>query len=461
MRTRFPAILTLFVCLSATLFGQVTGPLVRFQTSAGDIEVMLLPDVAPQTVANFLKYVNRGSYSNSIIHRSVRGFVIQGGGYQWVNRQPVEIPSDGPVQNEFNVSNTRGTIAMAKLGDDPNSATTQWFFNLANNSGNLNNQNGGFTVFGRITNSAGLLTMDRIANVPVFNAGSPFDQLPLVNFTGGEIQDRHVVMIRSIVQVDSGGPAPGPAPSIRAGGVATAGGFGGSATAAPGTFIEIYGTNLAGEASREWTTNDFNNGTAPTTLDDVSVTIGGRSAYISYISAGQINAQVPADAPTGDSVPVVVRFKGQDSAAANIAIKPINGGMLAPSSFNVGGKQYVVAARADGSFASNGSIPGTSTAPAKPGETLTMYGVGFGPVLPSSFPYAGQVAADVAPVAAQVEVKIGDSVAPLQYAGLAPTLVGLYQFNITVPANAPSGDLPVSVLVSGETIPQTLFISVQ
>src|SRR2546426_11136479 len=88
---------------------------VRFQTNLGAIDVALLTDSAPATVANFLKYVNRGSFTNSFFHRSVPGFVIQGGGYQFEN-SPKEIPADPPVRNEFRVSNTRGTLAMAKLG---------------------------------------------------------------------------------------------------------------------------------------------------------------------------------------------------------------------------------------------------------------------------------------------------------------------------------------------------------
>ena len=90
--------------------------------------------------------------------------------------------------NEYRVSNTRGTIAMAKLGDNPNSATNQWFFNLANNAGNLNNQNGGFTVFGRIVNSSGLAIMDRIAAVRVPNppiVAQPLDQMPLIGYPNG------------------------------------------------------------------------------------------------------------------------------------------------------------------------------------------------------------------------------------------------------------------------------------
>jgi len=189
MTSRLAGVLGLFLLLPAIVPGQTsTGQIVRFKTSLGDIDVQLLPESAPKTVENFMNYVNRGAYNNSIIHRSVPGFIIQGGGYTFANQTFGEIRSDAPVVNEYRVSNTRGTIAMAKLGDNPNSATNQWFFNLANNAGNLNNQNGGFTVFGRIVNSSGLAIMDRIAAVRVPNppiVAQPLDQMPLIGYPNG------------------------------------------------------------------------------------------------------------------------------------------------------------------------------------------------------------------------------------------------------------------------------------
>jgi cyclophilin family peptidyl-prolyl cis-trans isomerase len=192
---------------SHALFGQQSGnnPIARFHTELGDIDVALLQDVAPNTVANFLRYVNRGDYDNSFIHRSAPNFVIQGGGYKLVSGVVVAIPQDPPVANEFHVSNTRGTLAMAKLGGDPNSATNQWFFNESDtNAPNLDNQNGGFTVFGRIINSSGLTTMNTIASVPIYNFGSPFDQLPLRNYTGGAFHNPnlvHAIWIKVIPQI--------------------------------------------------------------------------------------------------------------------------------------------------------------------------------------------------------------------------------------------------------------------
>ena len=127
--------------------------MVRFHTDLGDIDVVLLQDIAPSNVANFLRYVKRGDYDNSFIHRSPPNFVVQGGGFKWVNNQAVAIATDPPVINEFHVSNRRGTLAMAKVAGDPNSATSQWFFNLGDNSSTLDSQNGGFTVFGRVLES--------------------------------------------------------------------------------------------------------------------------------------------------------------------------------------------------------------------------------------------------------------------------------------------------------------------
>ncbi|MEI8311634.1 MAG: peptidylprolyl isomerase [Verrucomicrobiota bacterium] len=147
------------------------------------VDMALFSNRAPVTRTNFLKYVADGDYVNSFIHRSVAGFVIQGGGFR-INATTNNIeyvPTDPPIVNEFGVSNTLGTISMAKTGAGPDSATSQWFVSLGANSANLDAQNGGFTVFGRITKST-LSTAQTFGNpsvFPVYDYGSPFDQLPL------------------------------------------------------------------------------------------------------------------------------------------------------------------------------------------------------------------------------------------------------------------------------------------
>ena len=166
------------VMIAAPILAQNPGnPVVRFHTELGDIDVVLLQDIAPNTVANFLRYVNRGAYDDTFVHRSAPNFVIQGGGYRWNNGNVGTIPTDPPVANEFHVSNRRGTLAMAKLSGNPDSATSQWFFNeLDSNAGppaNLDTQNGGFTVFGRIIGSAGLSISDAIGAVPISISAPP------------------------------------------------------------------------------------------------------------------------------------------------------------------------------------------------------------------------------------------------------------------------------------------------
>lgn len=456
MHLRFSGLIALLA--SAWLFScAAAAQNVRFHTNIGDIDVAMIPASAPNTVANFMNYVNKGAFTNSIIHRSVPGFIVQGGGFTvqlGAASLPTAIPQDPAVVNEFKVSNSRGTLAMAKLGSDPNSATNQWFFNLADNSGNLNNQNGGFTVFGRVTSSAGLAVIDKIAAVPVYNLGSPYDQIPLQSYSGGTPSDTNYVVVYSVAQLP-------PPPAILQGGVATAGSFGGATTAAPGSFIEIYGTNFAG-TSRLWDGTDFNGVNAPTTLDGVTVTVGGKPAYVNYVSPTQVNVQVPGTVVPGILAAVTVSYKGQSSTSGSIAIKSTAPGLLAPPGFKVSDKQYVVAVHAaDGTFVSNGNVAGLPTSPAVPGETLTFYGTGFGALNPSGTPVAGQIASGLTSVAANVRFSIGASAGSLTYAGLAPGLVGVYQFNLTVPADVVTGDQPLTVTVDGDVLGQTLWIPVQ
>ena len=152
--------------LAGLLASVVTAePRVLLETSLGDIEIDLHPDVAPGHVQNFLNYVSDGDYNNSFIHRSVSGFIIQGGGFSFNESLFNYVPTDPPIENEFGLSNVRGTVAMAKLGTDPDSATSQWFINLADNSANLDQQNGGFTVFATVVE--GMDVVDAIASLPV------------------------------------------------------------------------------------------------------------------------------------------------------------------------------------------------------------------------------------------------------------------------------------------------------
>lgn len=166
------------------LFGHslFANSVVRFSSNVGEIDMELFDTEKPLSVDNFLSYVNAGRYNQSFIHRSVPGFVIQGGGFGLSGSAVVSVPPNAAVQNEPGISNQRGTVAMAKLGDNPDSATSQWFINLEDNAENLDAQNGGFTVFGRVVGN-GMVVADRIAAFATYNAtvqlGGAFGDLPL------------------------------------------------------------------------------------------------------------------------------------------------------------------------------------------------------------------------------------------------------------------------------------------
>ena len=173
-----------------------------------------------------------------------------------------------------------------------------------------------------------------------------------------------------------------PVPTINSGGVNSAGEFGAFTSIAPGSWIEIYGTNLA-STTRSWTTADFTSGgvNAPTSLDGTKVTIGGQSAFVDYVSPGQVNAQVPSNVGVGPQQ-VVVSTSAGFSAPVTITVNTTQPGLLAPRSFVIGGKQYLGAVFPDGVtyVLPTGAIPGVNSRPAHVGETILVYGVGFGTV---------------------------------------------------------------------------------
>lgn len=190
---------------------------VQFQTSLGNFEVNLFDKTTPITVANFLAYVKDNSYANTIVHRSVAGFVIQGGGYKYNNKMPLDsVTQKAKITNEPVYSNLRGTIAMAK-GSQVDSATSQWFINLDNRNATdkdfgytLDKNTGGFTVFGQVMGN-GMQVVDAIAALSRFNMGSdtPFATIPLRNYTASDaaakkdVTGDHLVLIQNIVVLNA------------------------------------------------------------------------------------------------------------------------------------------------------------------------------------------------------------------------------------------------------------------
>lgn len=200
---------------------------VRMTTVLGSFDIALFGQQKPITVANFLKYVDEGRYfgidqtsgqlASSFVHRSVSGFIIQGGGFLGTLNPNNPNQAEGtlvapfpPIQNEPGISNTRGTIAMAQVGSDANSATSQWFINLANNGGPPNNldirntnQQGSFgpyTVFGRVVNN-GMTTVDAIAAVPRFNFGGSFQSFPLRNYSTSDYNSGKLVTLSNLISI--------------------------------------------------------------------------------------------------------------------------------------------------------------------------------------------------------------------------------------------------------------------
>ncbi len=170
------------VLIGAALLGPAwaMATMVRLDTVRGPVDIELYDTQAPLTVANFLSYVRKRAYDNSILHRLVPNFVLQGGGYFLpdLNR----IATDPAVRNEYGADrpNVRGSIAMAKVGGNPNSATSEWFVNLVDNTTSLGpTNNGGFTVFGRVT-TPGMVVVDGIAALKRIACASPYGELPLL-----------------------------------------------------------------------------------------------------------------------------------------------------------------------------------------------------------------------------------------------------------------------------------------
>jgi len=210
VKTPVPILVT---SILAMLFAVVpvtsNATIVRFETVLGNFEINLYDNDTPETVENFLDYVQNGAYTDSFFHRSVANFIVQGGGFRTdLNAVVSTIPTNPSVINEPVFSNRRGTISMAKLGNDPDSATSQWFINLANNSGNLDEQNGGFTVFGEVTGN-GMAVVDELADLPVFAFQGALGELPLQNFTDNDyaaqvpVDNTHLIIVTAITVIDT------------------------------------------------------------------------------------------------------------------------------------------------------------------------------------------------------------------------------------------------------------------
>jgi cyclophilin family peptidyl-prolyl cis-trans isomerase len=207
--------------LGGVLSGGISwaGTLAQFRTPLGDLEVELFDQDKPLTTANFIRYVQSGAWGDVFIHRWEPGFVIQGGGYCTVNRHTTNaafavVPSFGAITNEYDVgrtfSNAYGTLAMARVGGETNSATSEWFLNLTNNAF-LDQVDGGFTVFGRVVRGTNVL--ERFNRVSVTNGiyvlplQKPLNTLPVLSRqpTYEDLVYADISLLHVSVQANPGG----------------------------------------------------------------------------------------------------------------------------------------------------------------------------------------------------------------------------------------------------------------
>ena len=207
-----------------------------------------------------------------------------------------------------------------------------------------------------------------------------------------------------------------------------------------GSWAMVKGVNLA-NSTRTWTSADFVGGNLPAQLDGVSVTIDGKPAFVYYISPTQINVQAPTDSALG-AVSVVVNNNGSLSAPGTAQLQA-----AAPAFFLYPGTDYAIASRLPdyAEVADPSAVPGTVAA--KPGDTLALWGTGFGatnPPVAAGTTVAGAPAAVTAPT-----VTVGGMAVPVVSAVLTVGSAGLYQVTIQLPANVPAGAVAVQAFVGG------------
>jgi uncharacterized protein (TIGR03437 family) len=226
--------------------------------------------------------------------------------------------------------------------------------------------------------------------------------------------------------------------------------FGGSQTLAPNTWVQVKGINLApaGDA-RIWGGSDFANNQLPTQLDGVSVTINGKSAFIYYISPTQVNILTPPDAISG-AVPVQLTIGGVKSNVVN------NQALALSPAFFTFDATHVTATHADGSLIGPTTLyPGYST-PAKPGETIIVYGNGFGT---TTVPLVSGGVSQSGTLTGSLVVGIGGYPAQVPFAGLVAP--GEFQFNIVVPSSVPDGDIDIKASYDGALSQNSATLAVQ
>lgn len=251
----------------------------------------------------------------------------------------------------------------------------------------------------------------------------------------------------SIISVSLTPTAPGSAPSISA----VSNSASGQKDVAPGTYISIYGSNFAPAGFLDDWSKSVIGGKLPTQLDGMSVSIGGKATYVVAVTSNQINVLTPAALGTG-SMTVTVTTVAGTSAPFVVTSQSVE-----PALFGWPATQ-VVATHLDYSYAAKNGTLAIPTVPAKPGETITLWGTGFGPTTP--FAPDGQIVPPGSYNLSDVSVTVGGQPATVLGAALSPGLADVYQIAIQVPSGLSNGDYLVVATVNGAPSPISVLLTV-
>ena len=222
-----------------------------------------------------------------------------------------------------------------------------------------------------------------------------------------------------------------------------------TAGVAPNTFITIKGSSLAA-TKRSLAAADIANGRLPTTVDGVTVTVNGQGAFITYISPVQINLVTAVELPTSGTVDVTVSNNGLTSATLSAAVQPI-----APALF-INGK-YAAALHANNTVVGPTTLVPNNSTPAAPGETIVLFGTGFGVTNPGAV--SGGLVTTPAPLLLTPAILFDNVAANVVFAGMiAP---GVFQFNVVVPKGLPDGDVPVVASTGGYSSPPLVLTTLK
>jgi uncharacterized protein (TIGR03437 family) len=360
---------------------------------------------------------------------AAKTFAGGGGGYVAVfNTSGVllqHLVSNGPLNAPWGVA-----IAPATFGAFANDVLVG---NFGDGTINAFDPNTGASLGALADENGNTVSISGLWGLILGNGGSGGDA-NAIYFTAGTFNQKHGLMgsIQAAPTITAVVNAAAPQPGI-----------------APGAFISLYGANLA-PITRNWTSSDFSGTSLPKSLDGVSVTVDGKAAYVCYISPKQIDVLVAADTTTGQ-VQVVATNNGLVSNSLAVTMQAVS-----PAFFLFKDNQSIAAVHADGAIVGATTLYTGLSTPALPGETIVLFGNGFGATTPA--PVDGTVISVALPCATTPTVMVGGVSEPAAYCALVGS--GLYQVNVTIPAATAAGNASVTITFGAVTSTAATTINV-